>query len=323
MARKENKFPKHVVVETLLDHEMTSFSLRPLAPFRLDLTAWALRRRPGNSIDRWDGETYRRVLAIADKPILVAVIQQGATLRVSVAGEDISSEDRQNTKLALERLLGIRVDLSEFYECTSRYPRLGHLAAAFRGLKPPRFATVFEGLVNGISCQQLSLTVGIVFLNRLAERCGLKFRQGMHAFPRPEDLVRLHPEDLCRLGYSGNKARSIIGAARAIVEGHLDLEGLAQVDNQECLERLDAIPGVGRWTAEYVLLRGLGRIEVFPGDDVGARNNLERWLGLRSKLDYDGVRHVLSKWKCFSGLIFFHLLLKSLDAAGSLDRTTQ
>ena len=177
MARKENKFPKHVVVETLLDHEMTSFSLRPLAPFRLDLTAWALRRRPGNSIDRWDGETYRRVLAIADKPILVAVIQQGATLRVSVAGEDISSEDRQNTKLALERLLGIRVDLSEFYECTSRYPRLGHLAAAFRGLKPPRFATVFEGLVNGISCQQLSLTVGIVFLNRLAERCGLKFRR--------------------------------------------------------------------------------------------------------------------------------------------------
>ena len=95
------------------------------------------------------------------------------------------------------------------------------------------------------------------------------------------------------------------------------------MDNQECLERLDAIPGVGRWTAEYVLLRGLGRIEVFPGDDVGARNNLERWLGLRSKLDYDGVRHVLSKWKCFSGLIFFHLLLKSLDAAGSLDRTTQ
>jgi hypothetical protein len=41
------------------------------------------------------------------------------------------------------------------------------LAMRFRGLKPPRFATVFEGLVNGITCQQLSLTVGIIFLNRL------------------------------------------------------------------------------------------------------------------------------------------------------------
>jgi DNA-3-methyladenine glycosylase II len=271
----------------------------------------------------WDGETYRRVLAVHDKPILVAVTQQGTALDVALTGEDLSSEDRQNAKLALERLLGLRVDLSEFYECTSRHPRLGHLAAPFRGLKPPRFATVFEGLVNGITCQQLSLTVGIVFLNRLAERCGLQFSPGLYAFPRPEDLARLHPEDLRSLGYSGNKARAIIGVARAIVERHLDLEGFAQLDNQECVERLDAIPGVGRWTAEYVLLRGLGRTEVFPGDDVGARNNLEHWLGLTSKLDYDGVRRVLSKWKCYGGLIFLHLLIKSLDEAGSLDATAR
>ena len=39
-----------------------------------------------------------------------------------------------------------------------------------------------------------------------------------------------------------------------------------------------ALRGVGRWTAEYTLLRGMGRIELFPGDDIGARNNLERWM---------------------------------------------
>jgi DNA-3-methyladenine glycosylase II len=75
---------------------------------------------------------------------------------------------------------------------------------------------------------------------------------------------------------------------------------------------------LGRWTAEYVLLRGLGRTTVFPGDDVGARNNQERWLRLTNRLDYERVQKVLHKWKGYGGLIFLHLLLKSLDEAGCL-----
>lgn len=55
----------------------THFSLRPAAPFRLDLTAWCLRRRPDNCIDRWDGETYRRVVLLEDAPVEVAVRQAG------------------------------------------------------------------------------------------------------------------------------------------------------------------------------------------------------------------------------------------------------
>ncbi len=289
-------------------------------PFRLDATVWALRRRSGNAVDLWNDETYRRVLAVDDKPALVAVTQRGATLDVTVTGEDLSPAVKQATTIALERLLGIKVDLSGFYEFAASHPRLDQLAERFRGLKPPRFASVFEGVVNGITCQQLSLTVGIVFLNRLAERCGLSFGRGMHAFPRPEDLAHLHPADLRPLGYSGSKARALIEVAQAVVEEQLDLDELTQLGNHECFERLVAIRGVGRWTAEYVLLRGLGRTNVFPGDDVGARNNLERWLRLRKKLDYDRVQRVLSKWKGYGGLIFLHLLLKSLDEGGYLDR---
>ena len=53
------------------------FSLEPTPPFRLDLTAWAIRRRPGNQMDFWDGETYQRVLAIQGKPALISVTQHG------------------------------------------------------------------------------------------------------------------------------------------------------------------------------------------------------------------------------------------------------
>jgi DNA-3-methyladenine glycosylase II len=273
-----------------------------------------------NAVDLWDGETYRRVLVVQGKPALVAVTQQRAMLNVVLTGRDLPPSARQSVTRTLERLLGIRIDLSEFYEFSAGHARLNELAMRFQGLKPPRFATVFEGLVNGISCQQLTLTVGIIFLNRLAKRYGLAFSPGLYAFPRPEDLASLYPSDLRPLGYSGSKSRALIGVARSIVGGQLDLEELTKLSNTQCVERLVALRGVGRWTAEYVLLRGLGRIDVFPGDDVGARNNLEHWLRLRKKLDYDRVEHVLKKWSGYGGLVFLHLLLKSLDEAGDLDR---
>ena len=73
---------------------------------------------------------------------------------------------------------------------------------------------------------------------------------------------------------------------------------------------------MGRWTAEYVLLRGLGRLEVFPGDDVGARNNLRRWLGLPDALDYAGVHDAVAPWQSYAGLVYLHLLVDRLAAAG-------
>lgn len=300
-------------------HDLIRFSVRPMAPFRLDLTVWALRRRSMNAVDAWNGTTYQRVLAVRDNPMLVAVTQRGKTLDVTVTGKCLPPAAKQKVASALERLLGIRENLSEFYEFSSRHTRLHEMAARFRGFKPPRFATVFEALVNGITCQQLSLTVGIIFLNRLAERCGVAFRPGSFAFPRPEDLAVLDPADLRPLGYSGSKARALIEVAQSVAAGRLDLEELVGFDNRQCVDRLTALRGVGRWTAEYVLLRGLGRINVFPGDDVGARNNLEHWLHLSNKLDYEGVQTILAKWRDYGGLIFLHLLLKSLDEAGDLD----
>src|SRR6185312_3158643 len=108
--------------------------------------------------------------------------------------------------------------------------RLGPLAQRFRGMKPPRFPTVFECLVNAIACQQVTLTLGIRLLNRLAEAFGLAVGDGdpqAHAFPRPEDLAGHGPEELRPLGFSRQKARALIDLASAIVEGRLDLAAMA------------------------------------------------------------------------------------------------
>jgi DNA-3-methyladenine glycosylase II len=294
------------------------FAIEPVPPFRLDLTAWALRRRPINAVDCWDGKTYRRALVVGRTPVQVTVTQPGATLEVTVSGEQLTSSVQSAASAALERLLGIHVNLAQFYECAAQNARLNRLVQRFHGLKPPRFPTVFEALVNGITCQQLSLSVGIILLNRLAAHCGRAVGLSARAFPEPEDLAVVQLEELRRLGYSRSKGRAVIELARAVAEERCDLNALAGLDDQEAVARLRELQGIGRWTAEYVLLRGLGRTHVFPGDDVGARKSLERWRHLRTPLDYQRVRRVLKKWEPYGGLLYFHFLLDGLDRAGYL-----
>ena len=84
-----------------------------------------------------------------------------------MAGQPLRAAVRAAVTSALERLLGLSIDLTEFYQFAAHHRRLGPLAQRFRGMKPPRFATVFEGVINAIACQQLTLTLGIRLLSRL------------------------------------------------------------------------------------------------------------------------------------------------------------
>jgi DNA-3-methyladenine glycosylase II len=297
--------------------------IEPRAPFRLDLTAWALRRRSHNALDRWDAPAYRRVVSIDGGPVAVSVAQDGAPdapcLSVRLAGRPIDQHAEALTRSALNRLFGLTVDLSEFAAMAAPDPLLGPLAERMRGLKPPRFPTVFEALVNGVACQQLSLDVGIHLLNRLVAHRGRAVSEdpdGPRAFPTPEELTTVQPDELKLHGFSLTKARTIVDTARAIVAGDLDLESLEHVDDREAIERLTSLRGVGRWTAEYVMLRGLGRLHIFPGDDVGAHNKLRRFFDIDGELDYDSVKRLLDPWDPYAGVVYFHLLLDSLSQTG-------
>lgn len=96
----------------------------------------------------------------------------------------------------------------------------------------------------------------------------------------------------------------------------LDPESLETLDDEAALRAICSLRGIGRWSAEYILLRTLGRINVFPGDDVGAQKNLQRWLQLAETLNYQSVQNLLVGWQPYGGLIYFHLLLDRLAAAG-------
>jgi DNA-3-methyladenine glycosylase II len=305
----------------------SSMTLRPVPPFRLDFTVWALRRRERNAIDRWDGTTYRRIVVLGSRPTELAVRQEGRPaaprLIVTVTPPFRKQLDREHLRSTIDRLLGVSVDLARWYRTAERDPHLRALARRFSGVKPPRFPTLFEALVNAVACQQLSLVVGLELLNRLAVACDVKRKtsdgKAVYAFPASRDLARLSPATYRAIGFSRQKARALRTLALAVERREIDLERLTSVDDTEASAQLRQLRGVGRWTAEYVLLRGLGRLQVFPGDDVGAQKSLARWLGRSLPLDYAGVQGVVQPWRPYAGLVYFHLLLEGLFRSGELE----
>lgn len=262
------------------------------------------------------------------KPAVVAARQSGSVtsplVDVAVTAPNIGKDLAEEVVDALGTILGLNVDMAGFYDLAAGDEILGPLAERFKGVKPPRFPTVFEGMANAVACQQLTLTFGIQLLNRMVTAFGVHGSpkaEAPTAFPRPEEIAALDPGAFRALGFSYRKGRTLIELARIVCAG--GLEKLKTLDDESALRFLCSLRGLGRWSAEYILLRALGRTSIFPGDDVGARKNLERWLGLPAPPDYTEVHRLMERWYPCAGLVYFHLLLDRLEAAGYLSRPLQ
>lgn len=289
------------------------FTLNVREPFRLDLTVWTLRRRQKNRIDRWDGEEYTRVVVIGKSVLLVSVHQRSQSdlsITAKSTGQIVGKVDSILDLLA--KILGTTRDLEDFYNLAGKDRYLSSLVSTFQGMKPPRFPTVFEALVNAIACQQVTLDLGILLLNRLSEKFGKEFA-GQFAFPQPEDLINATEEEIKSMGFSYQKARTILTVAKLFVTNAIRPNELEDMSNEEVMHTLTAIKGIGRWSGEYALLRGLGRVDTLPGDDVGAQKNLMSLMHLDKKPSYDEIKVLTKPWEPYAGLVYFHLLLAKLE----------
>lgn len=299
----------------------TSFILYPISPFRLDYTVWALRRRDKNIVDQWNGKSYTRLFMI-DNTLIKVMLEQKNSLDVPqihvTTNKKISNKIQAHLINQLEIMLGLKTDLKKFYAMVKKNSPLNSLANQFMGLKPPRFPSVFEALVNAISCQQISLDAGLQIQNRLVQYINLSLNDKglLYAFPRPADIANCTVANLKKIGYSRNKSHTLIRLASRIVEDESIFNDIEKQSNKEIIDFLCQFKGIGRWSAEYVLLRGLGKIDTFPGDDVGAQKNLQQLLHLNNKLDYKKISKITQKWYPYAGLIYFHLLLYKLKQKG-------
>jgi 3-methyladenine DNA glycosylase/8-oxoguanine DNA glycosylase len=252
-------------------------------PFHLEATVRVLQRRPTNRVDIWDERDprYLRVLSTADGLALVEVANRGSIdepeVRWRVLHGALSAGDLGAIEDVLRRVLGLDVDAASLQRTGEGHPQLAPALSALRGMRPPRFAGLFEAFANVVPFQQVSLDAGVAMVSKLVERFGARIEhegRTFHAFPGAQSIAGARIDALKRCGLSLRKAEALRAVARELDSGALTEAALSSMTSTDALRHLTSLPGIGPWSASLILLRGLGRLDVFPPGEPGAARSL-------------------------------------------------
>lgn len=159
---------------------------------------------------------------------------------------------------------------------------------------------IFEALAGNIIAQQIS--------GRAAETVSFRLRQLLGEIT-PVTVTAQSEEQIQQCGMSRRKAHYIKEAAAAALDGRLPLEKIPGMDDEEIIKMVDALPGIGRWTAEMLLIFSLGRQDVLSYDDLGIRHGLMKLHGLPelSRTDFSRFRELYSPYGSVASLYLWHI----------------
>ena len=297
--------------------ERTALAFSPASPLDARLTLSRYGRWGHDPASPYvDGVLYR-VARVGDALIPFRLAATGPVSRPR-ATLTFAGPATPAVRAALRReaalLLGETWDLPGFYRAADADPVLAPLARPGGGLwgsRPTLVPDPFEMLVGAISAQQVNLPFAFATRARLVRRYGPPLELDgvtVHAFPAPAILADVPVAALRAMQFSERKAEYIVGLARELTTGRLDLAVLARASDDAVIARLTAIRGLGRWTAEWFLARALGRPDVCPADDIGVRRALEAlcWGG-RSR-PAAGARRRAAAWRPYRSLATHYLL---------------
>ncbi len=236
-----------------------------------------LRDSPSAVLESVDGQTYRRAWRVGRAFELVTVERATSRLRVRVEGPRVDAKSLTEAVRRVRHIFSLDVEAAAFQELVATDPMLARLVGDDRHARPVLIADPFESLVWAIIGQQ----VGVGFARRLRQAlvdvAGREATFGASRFgimPEARALACVDEEALRAQHFSGAKIRYLRTAAQAMEEGTLDFASLAALPGAQALEALTRFPGIGPWTAEMVLMRGLGVRSVWPAADLGLRRAL-------------------------------------------------
>jgi DNA-3-methyladenine glycosylase II len=285
--------------------ERARFNVRPTRPYSLERTAARFLRFP-EVVDHFQDGVYQRLFQVGRRLLLLSVRQLGppsrALLEVRLAGKDAgASEARAAATRLLERSLGIHADIPAFYRACRNDPLLAKAIRRARGLSVAGFPDPWEALVTAVVSQQVNLALAYRIRRDLALRFGRRARiagKTHIAFPRPERMAKETVARLRRLGLSRAKAETLLRLANGFRRGVLAEAELDSLPDEELIQRLTAIKGIGRWTAETALMRGLARSDAFPAGDLGVVKYVAQGLLGRDGLATEQeMRELAERWR--------------------------
>ncbi len=286
-----------------------SFEIIPRAPYSFDFTVARFMRFTSENVDLVEDGRYRRLLAAGRQLALATVTNAGtvAKPRLLAVVESPSGAPLRldEFEAQLRHILCTDLDLRPFYRMARKDPMLAPMVGRFRGLRITVGGTLFEALVTAVLSQQVNLTFAYSIKKALVESFGRKWRrQGRtyYAFPEPRRFAARTVEAMREFRLSNAKAGTLIRLGEAFASDPT-LRGLEALSDEQVVERLTAIKGIGRWSAEIALMRGLARPDTFPAGDLGVVKYVAQGLlGRTGKATEDEMRAFAERWRPYRAL---------------------
>jgi AraC family transcriptional regulator of adaptative response / DNA-3-methyladenine glycosylase II len=273
----------------------------------------ATRAVPG--IERVDGRGYARTVAVDGGHAIVSVRAREGEHALELRARGAAPTALFQLSSAARRTFDLAADPALIALAFQADPLLGPLAARRPGLRIPGAWDPFECVVRAVLGQQVSVAAGRTLAARLVARAGRAIAGGgdglTHLFPSPSALASV---SLDGLGLPGARVRALQALAGAVASGTLDLGASAE----EVAARLEALPGFGAWTAQYVALRALGEPDAFPAADLVLRRMAG---GEGTPLTTRALEERAEAWRPWRGYAVLHLWRAAGDVAPPRPRT--
>jgi DNA-3-methyladenine glycosylase II len=291
--------------------------ITPVSPFDFHVSV-TIFAGGDPQIRTYDNDKYWQVVRVNDHLILITITSSGTVDKPELTVEltdEIATNDKNRIEEMVSSLFNLDFDLTAFYDAVRNDKIMQTVTQRLRGLKSPTTPTVFEALVDSIIEQQISLNVAHVLERNVIKAFGDKLTLDdavYYAYPTPHNVAGGTVEQLRNCGLSMRKAEYIHGIATSIVQGELDLEHFKSYeDAEEIIKEMVKIRGIGVWTAELTMLRGMHKLEAIPADDLGLRRHIAHYYCNDRKISGAEAREIAEKWGTWKGLAAYYLILAS------------
>ncbi len=259
------------------DYTLLRFSLDPLCKLNRD--------------ERW----VDIPVTLGNERHVVRVVAHGTTSepKFRIYGESV---DRKEELLAhIHNLFQWDRNLEKIHEHFLD-TNLDQLFNAHPGTPIVKDFHLYDCLMKTIIHQQLNMKFAFTLSTRFVQQYGEQI-DGVWFYPTPERVAEIDYNELRELQFSQRKAEYVIDTSKLIVNGELDLEELAEKDDEEVMKRLTKVRGLGPWTVENWLLFGVGRADLLPKADIGIQNALKFYFDRDSKPSIPEITEMSQGWE--------------------------
>lgn len=279
----------------------TKFEIALPSKYPVNYLRRALSRDRHSVSERLEGNNYAAGVEFAGRPTL---------LRMSLSQKSVIAEFPRGSGVEAHELvvglLGLEQEAPAFARVAKRLG-LARLTAGREEMRIAQTHSVFDGLLWSIIGQQINFPFASLMRRRLIEKCGRGVGNGLYAPPAPEAIASLNREELLKSQFSRQKADYVIGIAKLVAGGELDLNGLRCGSATRAERTLLSVHGLGPWSVNYVMMRSMGFADCVPLGDTGVSSGLQALFKLQVRPDSHTVRRLMAVFSPYRSLATAHL----------------